>query len=233
MAMIYELISHTQPLLAGLSVNFIISLVAMSSGTIIGYAVALARDTEHFGINRMGQFINNLCRNIPSFVLMFYMAFLIPVEIISPWQWSLSAPFITEQTTVIHVSSWIKGSLALTIPVIGFSGDLFYSYRLNKKNSKAFKKNEHFSHTLESWVNYFLIIIMASATASVIGVQEIVGVANNIIAAKPEAHYFRLWLYLYVAGWFLTLGIIINLFVNFLHRRVAKSAADLPSEQSG
>ena len=220
--MIAEILGHTELLLAGLLVNFMISIVAMTAGTLLGLLVASARISARTGMIVLGNLLNNLCRNIPSFVLMFYMAFLIPIEIILPWQLSLTAPYLIEQISIISVSPWIKGSLALTIPVIGFSGDLFYNHHQNKKWRNMRKEKDDFSHLLESWVNYLLIIIMASATASVIGVQEIVGVANNIIAARPDANYFRLGLYLYVAGWFLTLGIMVNFMVSLLHKKLEK-----------
>lgn len=222
--MITEIIGHTPVLLDGLLINFLISSVAMGSGTLIGFFVGNARNSHKAAIRQLGQLVNNLCRNIPSFVLMFYMAFLIPIEIVLPWQLSLSAPFFIEQNSIFSVSPWLKGSLALTIPVIGFSGDLFYSHQQNRQWRDMRSQKEGFAHLLESWVNYFLIIIMASATASVIGIQEILGVANNIIAARPDAIYFRLWLYLYVATWFLILGTLVNLLLNLLHKTLAKNA---------
>ena len=50
---------------------------------------------------------------------------------------------------------------------------------------------------------------MATATASVIGADEIVGRANRVIATdhRPE---FLIATYLYVSGWFLASGLLLT-----------------------
>jgi polar amino acid transport system permease protein len=51
-------------------------------------------------------------------------------------------------------------------------------------------------------VAYFLIIVMASSTASVIGVDEIVSRSNTVISATGR-NDLLVWIYLYTMGWFL------------------------------
>ena len=52
-----------------------------------------------------------------------------------------------------------------------------------------------------SWTMYLVIIVMASSTASVIGVPEIVSRSNTIIAAVGEDG-LMIWVYGYAMLWF-------------------------------
>ncbi|BCE02116.1 hypothetical protein [Marinicellulosiphila megalodicopiae] len=212
MELIFSVISYTPNLFKGLSLNLLISIVAMSIGTFLGYFLAKLRSARYVYLSQLGNTLNNICRNVPSFVLIFYMAFLIPVEIITPIQWPLigTVSFWTDTIEVYSISPWIKGSMALVIPVIGFSGDLFFNQLFKNSHLNPNQEKIDISYLCVSWVNYLIIIIMASATVSVIGIQEIVGVANSIIATQADDAYFRLGLYIYVAFWFLCLGILVN-----------------------
>ena len=134
----------------------------------------------------------NVCRNVPSFVLLFYMAFMLPSEI----DWA---------GRIIAVPVWIKATLALTFPVVGFASDQSLGYFTQVRAGIAGAR-ETFAI---AWIQYFLIIIMASATASVIGADEIVGRANTIIAQNDSAS-FLLVTYLYVSAWFLMTGLAVS-----------------------
>jgi len=77
-----------------------------------------------------------------------------------------------------------------------------------------------------SWTQYFLIILMASSTASVIGVHEIVGRANTAIAVTRDPN-LMLAIYIYVSFWFLFSASIINGLLKYLtgllHKRYSKN----------
>ena len=107
--------------------------------------------------------------------------------------------------SVVAVPLWIKATLALTIPVIGFASDQGLALRRQRRQGIA----EAEATWLASWLQYFLIILMATATASVIGADEIVGRANRVIATdhRPE---FLIATYLYVSGWFLASGLLLT-----------------------
>ena len=195
-----ELIKWTPFLAEGFMMNLLVSFVSMFLGTLIGWLLACMRYSSRAAMRKPGDLTTSIFRNIPSFVFMFYLAFVMPIE-------------FTWQDEIIKIPLWIKATLALMIPVIGFSSDQILAY---------FKdRDEGAGHAVLifviAWTQYFLIIIMASSTASVIGVDEILGRANTVITAirKPE---FMLWMYLYVALWFLVLGNI----VTFVSKNVEK-----------
>lgn len=60
---------------------------------------------------------------------------------------------------------------------------------------------------------------MASSTASVIGVHEIVGRANTAIEVLRDPE-FMLWIYLYVAAWFLLAAMAINVILKLISHRI-------------
>ncbi|ODS22414.1 hypothetical protein AB835_14300 [Candidatus Endobugula sertula] len=193
-----ELIHWTPNFAAGFGLNLSISLTAMLVGTLIGWLLASGRSSSTHWASIISSLATGIFRNIPSFVFMFYIAFVIPIE----FEW---------QGEPIRFPVWIKASIALAVPVIGFASDQFYrlTYEIKQGNIIALPM------FFVSWAQYFVIIIMASSTASVIGVHEIVGRANTAIAVIRDPNNM-LWIYLYVAGWFLCSAIIINMILKWV-----------------
>lgn len=200
--MIELLLSHTNYLLRGFATNLLISVLSMGLGTVLGAALGWLRAHRVTALGPASHMATNVCRNVPSFVLLFYMASMIPSE-------------ITVSGTIMTVPLWIKAMLALTFPVIGFTSDQSRGYFEQRKAGRS-GAGETFA---VAWVQYFLIIIMASATASVIGADEIVGRANVIIS-QNESPQFLLVTYLYVSCWFLGTGLVLTTLAKLLsHRR--------------
>ncbi len=190
--MLETLIERTPYLAGGFATNLLISALSMALGTGLGALLGLVRANRTRGFTRAAGMATNICRNVPSFVLLFYMAFMLPSEI----DWA---------GRIIAVPVWIKATLALTFPVIGFASDQSLGYFTQARAGIAGAR-ETFAI---AWIQYFLIIIMASATASVIGADEIVGRANHIIAQNDSAT-FLLVTYLYVSAWFLVTGLAVS-----------------------
>lgn len=173
------------PFLAGGFVwNILISLAAMLIGTLPGIVLARLRLAKRQSLVHASLVVTELMRNIPTFVFLFYLAFLIPVEFELAGQ-------------VYAFPAWVKAALALSVAVIGFVSDnLYVAWR-------HWQEGDHAAALLfiPSWTSYLLIIVMASSTASVIGVDEIVARCNVIIAAVGRDE-LMLWVYLYAIGYF-------------------------------
>ncbi|MBV9859201.1 MAG: polar amino acid ABC transporter permease [Alphaproteobacteria bacterium] len=173
------------PFLAGGFIwNVLVSLCAMAIGTLLGAVLATMRLSHRRATVRASLVATGLTRNIPTFVFLFYLAFLIPVEI------ELGGHLYA-------FPAWLKASLALAVAVIGFVSDNL---------SEALRRWRSHDHAaalmfIPNWTSYFLVIVMASSTASVIGVGELVARCNTVIGAvgKPE---LMLWIYLYAMLWF-------------------------------
>jgi polar amino acid transport system permease protein len=179
-----ELLRWTPFMAQGFVWNIVISVVAMLLGTIIGAVLAFMRQASSVAVNRSSIALTEVARNIPTFVFLFYTAFLVPSEFM------LFGFFI-------QVPAWIKASLALSIAVIGYVSDtlsiVIRDWRAGERESALL--------FLPSWTTYFLIIVMASSTASIIGVSEIVSRCNTVIAATENSGML-VWIYLYAMLWF-------------------------------
>ncbi|MEM8572381.1 MAG: hypothetical protein AAGG56_15950 [Pseudomonadota bacterium] len=197
--MIGDLAVWTPYLAGGFAGNVLIAMVSMALGTLLGGALGWAR-SQTAPLRLPADFLTNLCRNVPSFVLLFYVAFALPVEIV----WG---------GHVISVPLWIKAALALTIPVIGFAADQSLALRRQIREGLTSAR----ATFLTAWLQYFLIIVMASATASVIGADEIVGRANRVIAADSRPQ-FLVVVYVYVSLWFLCAGLAFSALTRALAR---------------
>jgi polar amino acid transport system permease protein len=173
------------PFLAGGFVwNVVVSLVAMSLGTAVGGALAFARAGSRRRLAGWATSITHLTRNIPTFVFLYYLAYLIPFE-------------IEIGGRLVGVPAWIKASAALSIAVVGFVSDALLAAIRDRR------RGDHAASWLfvPSWTMYLVIIVMASSTASVIGVPEIVSRSNTIIAAVGEDG-LMIWVYGYAMIWF-------------------------------
>jgi ABC-type amino acid transport system permease subunit len=182
----------TPYLAGGFACNLTIAALAMIAGTAAGAALGRGRDAGSALLRGPAAALTGLCRNVPSFVLMFYVALVLPVEV----AWS---------GTVVSVPLWIKATLALIIPVIGFASDHGLALRRQRRDGVAGAEAAY----LTAWLQYFLIVLMATATASVIGADEIVGRANRVIATDNRTS-FLIATYLYVSGWFLVFGLLLT-----------------------
>ena len=117
-------------------------------------------------------------------MFLFYVSYLIPPEF---------------QIAGIALScpGWVKASLALSIAVVGYVSDnlsiVIRDWRKGHRESALL--------FLPSWTTYLLIIVMASSTASVIGVSEIVSRCNTVVDATGKSDLL-VWIYLYAMMWF-------------------------------
>ena len=164
--------------------NIVISLTAMAIGSALGMLLAVGRDSGRFWVAGAASTLTHLSRNIPTFVFMFYLAYLIPFEV------QLGGQIWT-------VPGWAKASLALSVAVVGFVSDNFLAAMVQ------WRKGDHLTGYMfiPSWTMYFAIIVMASSTASVIGVSELVARCNTVISATGEDS-LMMWIYLYAMLWF-------------------------------
>lgn len=185
---IYEELVRWTPFLAGGFVwNVIISITAMALGTLVGAALAFMRESGEWPLVRVSLGMTEFARNVPTFVFLFYVSYLVPPE-------------IQIGSVTLLCPGWVKASLALSIAVVGYVSDnlsiVLRDWRAGHRESALL--------FLPSWTTYLLIIVMASSTASVIGVSEIVSRCNTVISATGK-NELLVWIYLYAMLWFFAL----------------------------
>lgn len=196
------------PFLAGgFAMNVLISLTSMLVGTALGTALAVARLSRRVGAARVGTALTEFSRNVPTFVFLFYLAFLIPGE-------------FRLGDALVPVPGWVKASLALSIAVVGFVSDnMAIALR-------DWRRGDHAAAFLflPSWTSYFLIIVMASSTASVVGVGEIVSRCNTVVGAVGK-NELMLWIYLYAMAWFFLFCYPLTMLMKKVRRRMEAGLA--------
>ena len=197
-------ITWTPYLAGGFAWNLVLSLVSMLIGTAVGLALALARSTPQRAVAWTGGMLTAMSRNIPTFIMLFYLAYLLPVEV-----------SIGGETHV--VPGWLKASLALSVAVTGFVSDTF---RLALRDWRAGEVGTALLF-IPNWTMYFVIIVMASSTASVVGVGEIVSRANTVIGAIGHKD-IMLWIYLYAMLWFFAFCFPMSLLMIWVRRRIRR-----------
>lgn len=204
--------SWTPYLAGGFGWNIIVSVVAMSVGTVLGAGLAYGRLDGPCGLAGLARGATAASRNVPTFVFLFYLAFLVPNEV------ALGG-------LVLPVPAWMKAALALAVAVVGYVSDTLGLALAERRAGRP----EAMLLFLPAWMTYFLIIVMASSTASVIGVSEIVSRANTVIGATGRED-LMVWIYLYAMLWFLAFCWPLTLLMRLLQQRVRSRALLRPGQ---
>lgn len=184
--------------------NLTITAVCMTVGSLIGAALAFARAGSGMVPQRMSNATTEIARNLPTFVLLYYLAFMLPVEVVVGG-------------TVYPIPPWVKACIALSIPVAAFMSDNL---------STAIRDWRAGNHSaalvlVPNWFTYLFITLMTTSTTSVIGVPEIVNKCNTIIAAQGHSDLI-LWMYLYAMLWFFAVSFPLSLSMNALKRAIMR-----------
>jgi polar amino acid transport system permease protein len=204
--------SWTPYLAGGFGWNIIVSVVAMSVGTVLGAGLAYGRLDGPCGLAGLARGATSASRNVPTFVFLFYLAFLVPNEV------ALGG-------LVLPVPAWMKAALALAVAVVGYISDTLGLALAERRAGRP----EAMLLFLPAWMTYFLIIVMASSTASVIGVSEIVSRANTVIGATGRED-LMVWIYLYAMLWFLAFCWPLTLLMRVLQQRIRSRALLRPGQ---
>ncbi|MFD0667264.1 polar amino acid ABC transporter permease [Ramlibacter sp. MAHUQ-53] len=165
------LATWTPFLLEGFLWNIAIAALAMVLGTVAGAGLAWLRMSRHPRLARASLALTGLSRNVPTIVFQFYLALMLPGEWLVPGtDW------------IIGVPAWVKAALALAVAVVGFTSD-------NLATALGDWRQGHRSAALlfvPAWGTYLVIIVIASSTASIIGVGELVSRSNAVINATGQ-----------------------------------------------
>lgn len=204
------LLAWTPFLAGGFVWNIAISAIAMIVGSVCGYFLMRLRVSPRRTFANTGMTVTGLTRNIPTFVFQFYLVFMLPN--------TLPLPFIAAR---MPFPSWLKAALALALAVAGFVSD--HLLRAVRAWRSGNRRDAHLF--ISSWGNYFVIVVMASSTASVIGVPEIVSRCNTVVNAAGRTD-MMLWVYLYAMVWFFVFCCSATLLIRKLSHRLDRRLAE-------
>ena len=207
-ASVPELLAKWTPLLAkGFVFNLLISVCAMSIGTVAGVLLGLARLSLLRPVRGTSWVVVQFFRNAPWLVLLFFVMYLLPFE------------FHVAGVT-IPFPDWIKATLGLALPIMANMAEIVRGAVLSiptaqweAGRSLAFSRRETLwkiilpqcvKRMLPPWMNWYAILTMATTLASIVGVSEVMGITLRITNAEgrtdlliPIYSYVLLWFFVY------------------------------------
>jgi polar amino acid transport system permease protein len=190
MDQINVLIHWTPFLTIGFLWNIGITIVAVTIGTAAGGLFALMKYSPNRIIHTVGSFVPTIFRSAPTLVLMFYLATLLPDNIIIDGYFTIDIP------------NWFKAALAMTASQIGFNSLNIYTFigQWRAGDTQAALM------IIPNWLGAFLITLLSSSGASLVGVSELVSRVNTVIKAEGPDNIIALYLYaimfFLLSGWF-------------------------------
>ncbi len=194
----------TPLLLKGFGFNILISFISMAIGTVIGAGLGVLQISLLPPVRLSSRVLTQFFRNSPWLVLLFYCMFMLPFEIIIG---GLRIPF----------PDWIKAVIGLSLPVMANVSEIVRgainsipSGQWEASESLAFNRRQQiwliilpqcYKRMLPPWMNLYAILTMATVLASIVGVEEVMTLAGQVLAAdgRPE---LLVPIYSFVLVWF-------------------------------
>ena len=198
------LIKWTPVLAKGFVMNLVMSFLAMAIGTVLGTILVLCQLSLMPPVRRGSWLVTQFFRNAPWLVLMFYVMFLVPFQ-------------IKVSGHTILLPDWIKSTFGFSLPVMANVSELVRgaiqsipSGQWEAAQSLAMRRRQAFrlvilpqcvKRVLPPWMNLYAVLTMATVLASVVGVQEMMTRAGDILVAEQK-RALLLPMYFYVLCWF-------------------------------
>ena len=204
----------TPLLLKGFGFNILISFMSMAIGTLIGSVLGVLQISLLPPVRLTSRWLTQFFRNSPWLVLLFYCMFMLPFEISIG---GLRIPF----------PDWIKAVIGLSLPVMANVSEIVRgainsipSGQWEASESLAFNRRQQiwliilpqcYKRMLPPWMNLYAILTMATVLASIVGVEEVMTLAGQVLAAEgrpellvPIYSFVLLWFFAYcypIARW--------------------------------
>ncbi|HEY9216264.1 MAG TPA: amino acid ABC transporter permease [Ancylobacter sp.] len=218
-----EVIFKWSPLLLyGFSFNILISVLAMSIGTLLGLALGLIMMEHNKPARYAGWLLTQFFRNAPWLVLLFFAMFLIP------FQFNVFG-------TTIPFPDWIKATIGFSLPVMANVAEIVRgavrslpSGQWEAAESLAFSRRQTMwmiilpqcvKRMLPPWMNLYTLVAMATVQASIVGVTEMLTLTSEVHAAEGGRPELLAPLYGFAMLCFFLYCYPIERFTHYLERR--------------
>lgn len=186
------LIKWSPLLLTGFVFNLVISLLAMSIGTLAGLPLGIAQVSPNGWVARPARLFTQFFRNTPWLVLLFFCMFLLPFQFRIL---GVTVPF----------PDWAKAVMGFGLPVMANTSEIVRGAIQSVPTSQwecsealGFNRRQTLTmivlpqcvkRMLPPWMNLYSLITMSTVTASVVGVAEMLTLTSQVHAAegsRPE-----------------------------------------------
>jgi polar amino acid transport system permease protein len=222
-SIIKTIMAWTPLLLKGFGFNILISFMSMAIGSVIGSILGVLQISVLPPVRLSSRLLTQFFRNSPWLVLLFYCMFMLPFEITIG---GLRIPF----------PDWIKAVIGLSLPVMANVAEIVRgavnsipSGQWEASESLAFTRRQQiwliilpqcYKRMLPPWMNLYAILTMATVLASIVGVEEVMTLAGQVLAAegRPE---LLVPIYSFVLVWFFAYCYPIARWTIWLERKFA------------
>jgi polar amino acid transport system permease protein len=199
-SLLTTLLKWTPLLLQGFGLNIAISFISMALGTVLGTFLGLMLISLSRPVRGIAWILTQFFRNAPWLVLLFYCMLLIPFE-------------LRIGGTIIALPAWLKATFGLSLAVMANVAELVRGAVLSipfgqweSSEALAFTRRQTLwmiilpqcvKRMLPPWMNLYAILVVGTALASVVGVNEGMTMTGDILAAENRSELLvPMYLYL-------------------------------------
>lgn len=224
---IADVLAKWTPLLArGFLLNVLISVIAMSLGTVLGGFVGIGQVSELPQVRWGAKVLTQFFRNAPWLVLLFYCMLLMPFR-------------IRLAGHVVALPDWLKAAFGLSLAVMANMSELVRgavqsipSGQWESARSLALTRSQTLrliilpqcvKRMLPPWMNLYAIVVVSTPLCSIVGVNEVMTLTAAALNAEPR-HDLLIPMYLYILAWFFMYCYPIARWTAALERRFAVQA---------
>ena len=198
------LVKWTPLLAAGFLLNIAISFIAMAIGTVLGTFLGLMQISLHRPLRGIAWALTQFFRNAPWLVLLFYCMLLLPFEVrvgqaIVPLPAWLKATFGLSLAVMANVSELVRGAV-LSIPFGQWESAEALAFT-RRQTLWQIILPQCVKRMLPPWMNLYAILVVGTALASIVGVNEAMTLTGDVLAAENRTELL-VPMYLYLLLWF-------------------------------
>lgn len=174
-------------LLRGFGFNLLISFLSMAIGTVAGAFLGLGLVSPRQSVRGVTWPVMQFFRNAPWLVLLFFMILMLPFRM-HVGSFSFDVP------------GWLKAVIALALPVMANVAEIVRGGvrsippgQWEAAESLGFTRTQQLwgiilpqcvKRMIPPWMNLYAILTMATTLASIVGVNEVVTLASQALAAE-------------------------------------------------
>jgi polar amino acid transport system permease protein len=193
------------PLLAqGFGMNVLIGSTAIAAATVIGCLIGVSQTSAHPILSMPAQIYVTIFRNAPYLVVMFAITYVLPFEVRLFGQ-------------ILPFPDWLKAAVGLTLPATAYTAELVRgaiqsippaqweaSAALGFSRPQTLRwiiLPQTLRRVLPPWTNLIASVMMSTALAALVGVEELLHTANDASTAVRHTE-FTVAIYLVILLWF-------------------------------
>lgn len=193
------------PISGGFALNILLSIASMAVATALGTVMGLATLAKSALVRLPAFFVMNFLRNSPWLVVLFAMLYILPFEM---KVFGMAVPF----------PPFVKAVIGLALPtaanfseVIRGAVQSIHSGQWEASRSLGYTQLQIYRHVIlpqafrrmiPGWMNLYALLMIATALATVTGIQDVLTILNTSLAMESEraiVYFYLTILFLFFA----------------------------------